>query len=237
MRTILVIIHHPTSKTGLVGQLLHRKGYILDIRCPSLQEELPATLERYDAVVMFGGYMSVNDDETFPFIRTELDWLPTVLDAKKPFLGICLGAQMLARVLGAKVAPHRDHLTEIGYCPVMPTLAGQICFEKTMYFYNWHQEGFDLPSSAVLLASGDQFPNQAFRYGESAYGFQFHPETTQQLIRRWTTLGADYLTLPGVQSYTMQLKLHAQYKASNRHWLQGFLNKWLEPATSIAAAA
>lgn len=128
MRKILLIIQQPTSETGRVGQLLRQSGYILDIRCPSLQDQLPATMDEHEGVVIFGGPMSANDSETLPFIRTELDWIGTALDSHKPFLGICLGAQLLARVLGATVAPHPDGIAEVGYYPVVPTQAGQTHF-------------------------------------------------------------------------------------------------------------
>ena len=120
MKKILIVVHQPTSDTGLVGQILRAWGYTLDIRVPSQQDELPPTMDNHDAVIIFGGPMSANDRETLPFIGTELDWIPVALESGKPYLGICLGAQLLARVLGATVQPHLDGLVEIGYFPVMP---------------------------------------------------------------------------------------------------------------------
>lgn len=125
MKKVLLIVHQITSDPGRVGRMLRERGYTLDIRCPSNQEELPATMEDHDAVAIFGGPMSANDDKTLPFIRTELDWIPTALDSRKPFLGICLGAQLLARALGATVAPHPEGRAEIGYFPVVPTRPGR----------------------------------------------------------------------------------------------------------------
>lgn len=86
VRQILCIVHQQTSDPGRVGQLLRAKGYQLDIRCPSLQQELPlpATMDSHDGVVIFGGPMSANDDKTLPFIRTELDWIPVALESGKP---------------------------------------------------------------------------------------------------------------------------------------------------------
>jgi GMP synthase (glutamine-hydrolysing) len=101
---ILVIVHQQNSDPGCVGQILRANGYELDIRCPSNADELPTTMDNHEGVVIFGGPMSANDSETLPFIRAELDWIPVALEADKPFLGICLGAQLLARVLGAKVS-------------------------------------------------------------------------------------------------------------------------------------
>lgn len=232
MKKILIIVHHLTSEPGHVGSILCDRGYQLDIRCPSVCEELPITMDDHDGVVIFGGSMSANDSETLPFIRTELDWIPIAIKSAKPFLGICLGAQLLARVLGATVAPHSNGLTEIGYFPIEPTPVGRDDFGSLRYVYHWHREGFQLPHGAVKLASGEIFENQAFRYGSNAYGLQFHPEITREMIETWTTRGADLLTLPGVQSRDEQIQKHSLYDCAYENWLKGFLHLWLGDVVS-----
>lgn len=204
---------------------------MLDIRCPSNHEELPATMEEHDAVAIFGGPMSANDDHTLPFIRTELNWIPTALNAGKPLLGICLGAQLLARVLGATVAPHSADMTEIGYFPIVPTPSGQEYFNGPLNIYHWNREGFELPQGSVLLAAGATFSQQAFRYNETAYGLQFHPEVTGAMVDKWTTLGAEQLTLPGAQSRDEQLQRHIFNDQAVEDWLKGFVDVWLDPFT------
>lgn len=223
----LLIVHQEHSNPGLVGQMLHARGYTLDIRCPAIGHALPDRLDDHAAVVVFGGPMSANDDDTLPFIRTELDWIPNVLDQQLPFLGICLGAQLLARSLGARVAPHEDGLREIGYFPIQPTEAGQQYFKKPMHVYHWHQEGFELADGASLLAGGEWFPNQAYRYGENAYGVQFHPEITAPLIDKWTTQAADHLTLAGAQPRDAHFEGHARYAEQMEQWLSDFMEHWL----------
>lgn len=230
MNPILLILQQPTSETGRVGQLLQAQGYSLDLRCPSSGDPLPPTLEEHEAAVIFGGPMSANDDQILPFIRAELDWIPIALASGKPFLGICLGGQLLARVLGATVAPHPEAITEIGYIPVVPTAAGENPLTDGLHFYHWNREGFELPAGAVLLASGQQFPHQAFRYGDRAYGLQFHPEITAAMIDRWTTAGAEQLQVPGAQSRDQQFQLHSQYADATQNWLAGFLTRWLQQA-------
>ncbi len=227
MKKILLIVHQQTSNPGLVGQIFTQNGYGLDIRCPALQQELPTTMDDHEAVVIFGGPMSANDSETLPFIRTELDWIPTALASGKPFLGICLGAQLLARVLGATVAPHPEGLSEIGYFPIVPTDSTVAYFDVPRYVYHWHSEGFELPTGAQLLASGEMFKNQAFRYGETAYGVQFHPEMTKEMIEMWTTVGAEMLTLLKGQPREEQLQKYSLYGGECETWLQGFLSHWL----------
>jgi GMP synthase (glutamine-hydrolysing) len=227
VKKILVIVHQPSSDPGLIGKILTKNGYELDIRVPSQQDELPPTMDSHSAVVIFGGPMSANDSESLPFIRTELDWIPTALESGKPFLGICLGAQLLARVLGATVAPHPEGKVEIGYFPVLPTLAGNEYFERPLHVYHWHREGFELPKGAVKLAEGEIFTNQAFRYGKSAIALQFHPEMTQKILKRWTTEGVHMLTLTGAQSRDEQIEKHSLYATAMKNWLEGFLYRWL----------
>ncbi|MEM6836477.1 MAG: glutamine amidotransferase [Cyanobacteria bacterium P01_C01_bin.120] len=226
-RRILVIVHQATSSPGLVGDKLRSRGYQLDVRCPAIGEALPAELTHYAGAVVFGGPMSANDDITLPFIRTELEWIATALAANCPYLGICLGAQLLARVLGANVSPRPDGQREIGYGNLQPAAAGAPYFTTPMAVYQWHSEGFTLPTGATPLAIGETFPNQAFRYGNQTFGLQFHPEMTTQLIDEWTTRGAEQLDLPGAQPRDRHFSAHQQYGDHVDRWLETFLTNWL----------
>ena len=108
--------------------------------------------------------MSANDPDEF--VRREIDWISVPLREQRPFLGICLGAQMLAMQLGARVAPHPEGRAEIGYYPIRPTPAGlALCPHWPDHVYHWHREGFELPRGAELLAEGGDFPIQAFQIG------------------------------------------------------------------------
>ena len=178
---------------------------------------------------MFGGPQSANDDH-LPGIRAELDWLErTALPAGIPLLGICLGAQMIARVLGSRVGPHPDGLVEIGYHPVYPTAAGASYFEGATMFYQWHRETFEIPAGAVHLAHNDAFDAQAFRYDGHVYGIEFHPEMTLSMVERWTASekGEPMLTLPGAQSREAQLEGYQRYAARSDRWLGRFLDERL----------
>ncbi|NJO42395.1 MAG: glutamine amidotransferase [Cyanobacteria bacterium CRU_2_1] len=230
MRRILIVVHQTTSNPGLVGQILEEAGYTLEICCPAIGHALPDRLDGHAGAIVFGGPMSANDDTSLPFIRAELDWIPIVLEANKPFLGICLGAQMLTRVLGAAVTPHPDDLREIGYAPIQPTLNSHNPFAQLTHVYHWHKEGFELPQDAVLLATGEVFPHQAFRYGETAYGVQFHPEITREMIDLWTTNVPEQLILPGAQPYDKQIRDHTAHAANVESWLREFLYQWLNSA-------
>ena len=203
-------------------------GYEAAICRHACGDPLPQNLDDYAGVVVFGGPMSANDDSTLPFVRSELDWLALPLSTGTPFLGVCLGAQLLARHLGAEVGPHPRGYHEIGYHPVRATEAGRHLFADEQYFYQWHGEGFTLPNGAELLAHGDGFQQQAFRYG-NAYGIQFHPEVTLEMMHRWTAKSAHRMVLPGAQARDSQLSGYRRYDAAVDRWVRRFFRAWLEP--------
>lgn len=176
--------------------------------------------------------MSANDDHLLPGIRAQLDWIPQALASGQPFLGICLGAQLLARALGATVKPHPEGWAEIGYFPVYPTPAGQSWFDAPLQVYHWHREGFDLPAGAELLTAGERFHHQAYRYGSNAFGLQFHPEVNQRILEAWLVEGAEELTAPGAQSADEQRQRHRLYDATLDRWCEVFLEKWLQSGTN-----
>ncbi|HTO30327.1 MAG TPA: glutamine amidotransferase [Pararhizobium sp.] len=220
-KPVLIVLHQERSSPGRVGQLLLEKGLGLDIRRPVLGDPLPGTLEKHAGAIVFGGPMSANDDEDY--VRREIDWLSVPLSENKPFLGICLGAQMLVRHLGGIVAPHQDGMTEIGWYPLHMTDKGRALMEWPSMVYQFHREGFDLPRGAELLASGSTYPNQAFRYGENAWGIQFHGELTRVMMHRWVVHGAHRFDLPGAQIGRAHLEGRMDYDAPLRAWMDRFL--------------
>jgi GMP synthase (glutamine-hydrolysing) len=225
-RPVLIILHQESSTPGRVGNALRALGYALDIRRPRFGDSLPATMDGHSGAVIFGGPMSANDGDDY--ISREIDWIGVPLRENRPFLGICLGAQMLARHLGARVGPHKEGRAEIGYYPIHPTPEGRACCAKwPEQVYHWHREGFDLPAGTDLLAQGDDFPNQAFRTGQ-AYGLQFHPDVTYAMMHRWTTRGHARLALPGARSPSEHFAMRAVYDVAERQWLSDFLQCWLE---------
>jgi GMP synthase (glutamine-hydrolysing) len=222
---ILIILHQERSTPGRVGYALQRLGYRLDVRRPRFGDPLPSTLHDHSAAIIFGGPMSANDEDDF--IRREIDWIAVPLKEDKPFLGICLGAQMCARTLGARVFLHPEGQVEIGYYPIRPTPAGLAVVNPwPEQVYEWHREGFDLPDGAELLAEGDMFEVQAFRHGRS-YALQFHPDVTHATMHRWTTRGHDRLEMPGAKPRTAHFADRAVYDHSARAWLDLFLERWI----------
>lgn len=224
---VAIVVHQEHSRPGRVGALLEARGYALHRLCPNLGCELPENLSGYAGVVIFGGPMSANDDGTMDGIRRELDWIPKVLDSGTPFLGLCLGAQLLTRALGGTVGPRPDGTVEIGYSEIRPTAAGREWFDGPMHVYQWHREGMQVPRGCEVLATGDVYPVQAFAVGATAFGFQFHPEVTLEMKEIWTTKAAERLKLPGAQPREVHLEGHALHDPPLGRWIDGFLDRWL----------
>jgi GMP synthase (glutamine-hydrolysing) len=224
---VLIILHQKHSSAGRVGRILRAQGLALDIRRPCLGDPLPRTLGDYDGAAVFGGPMSVNDKEDW--IRQEIEWIGIPLREGKPFLGICLGAQMLARQLGHRVHPHPAGRVEVGYYPIQPTSAGHSLCECRFpgHVYQWHREGFELPRGATLLAKGQDFESQAFCYGGNAFGFQFHPEVTFSTMCRWSVFTRERLNEPGACPRHRHIEGWLRHDAAVARWLQAFLRRWL----------
>jgi GMP synthase (glutamine-hydrolysing) len=218
---ILVVLHQEGSSPGRIGHLLHAEGFDLDILRPPLGDELPATLAGHAGAVVFGGPMSANDRDEF--VRRETDWLAVPLAEDKPFLGICLGAQMLVNHLGGKVDGHHEGAVEIGWYPLRATDEGRALMHWPEMVYQFHREGFSLPKDATLLATSDTYPNQAFRYGRNAWGIQFHAELTRAMMQRWVVRGAHRFVLPGAQPGRDHLGGRLIWDVHLKRWLIEFL--------------
>jgi GMP synthase (glutamine-hydrolysing) len=234
-RPILMVLHQEQSTPGRIGHHFQTRGIAMDIRRPRFGDPLPATLAMHSGAVIFGGPMSVNDSDDF--VRDEIEWIKVPLVEGKPFLGICLGAQMLARHLGATVGFHPEGKAEVGYYPIRVTPAGHNLMETwPKVVYQWHREGFGLPAGAELLAEGDIFKVQAFRYGAATYGIQFHAEVTHAMMCRWTTRGHERLAMPGAKPSNEHFIDRPVYDLAIRTWLSDFLDRWHAPDRSEPAA-
>lgn len=225
-KPILIVLHQERSSAGRVGQLLEEKGFPLDIRRPVLGQPLPSTLHHHTGAVVFGGPMSANDPDAF--VRTEIDWLDIPLRENRPYLGICLGAQMLVRQLGGKVAPDSGGRVEIGWYPIRPTEHGRLLMQWPKMVYHFHREGFELPHGSQLLVTGDLYPNQAFRYGDNAWGVQFHAELTRAMMQRWVVHGAERFNMPNAQPGRDHLEGRMLFDAPLKAWLSRFLDTIFE---------
>jgi len=229
---VLIVLHQEHSTPGRIGNALRQLGYPLDVRRPRFGDPLPDSMAEHAAAVIFGGPMSANDEDEF--IRRETDWIVVPLREHKPFLGICLGAQMCARYLGGRVFRHPQGRAEIGYYPIRPTEAGLAAVSVwPECVYQWHREGFDLPPGAELLAEGDTFEVQAIRY-DRAFALQIHPDVTHAMICKWTARGHERMELPGAKPRETHFADRAVYDYSARAWLNLFLQRWLATESSDA---
>lgn len=223
---VLIILHQEGSSPGRVGMMLRERGYGLDIRRPRFGDPLPETMAEHAGAIIFGGPMSANDEDDY--VRQEIDWISVPLREEAPLLGICLGAQMMARQLGAEVSGHPKGCVEVGYYPLRATGAGEALGQWPDKVYQWHVEGLELPRGAELLAEGDTFPVQAFGYGPAAFGVQFHPELTLAMMHRWTVRGAHRFALPGAQQASAHFYGRYVHDAANKAWLSRFFDRWLD---------
>ena len=224
-RPILVVLHQEHSTPGRVGLRLVERGHRLDIRRPRFGDPLPESLAGYAGAVIFGGPMSANDEDDY--IRSETDWIRVPLEEGAPFLGLCLGAQMLARHLGAPVTRHPEGCVEVGYYALRPTEAGARMLAWPDWVHHFHREGFELPAGAVLLAEGDVFRNQALSYGPSAFGIQFHIELTNAMVGRWTRRMSERARQPGAQEAADHFAGRALHDWKTAIFLETFLDHWL----------
>lgn len=235
-KPVLIVLHQENSTAGRVGRLLVERGHALDIRKPRYGDPLPATMRDHAGAVIFGGPMSANDHDDF--VKAEIDWIGTCLKENAAFLGICLGAQMLTRHLGGTVYAHPQGRAEVGYYRLDQTEIGRSHADAAGFawpgtVYQWHREGFDCPSGAECLATGSDFPVQAIRAGERAYGIQFHPEVTPAMMCRWSVRGHERTLMPGAQLRQQHLDGWYQYDPAVRGWLDAFLDHWLkQPETA-----
>jgi GMP synthase - Glutamine amidotransferase domain len=193
MMRVVIIMHDPSEGPGTIEDYLALKGIgVYTVRLYA-RESLPQALDDYDAVVTMGGPMNVYEDEKYPFLRDEVNFLKQTMDRGVPVLGICLGAQMIARACGASV--FQASQKEVGWSEVFLTDAGKkdMLFRGlsgTLPVFQWHEDTFELPAGGHLLATSAVYPNQAFRYS-NAYGLQFHVEVTPQILSDWFGLSPE----------------------------------------------
>ncbi len=224
---VLMVRHSCNWESDRCSRLLQCQGCTLDYVCPAQGDVLPDA-DAYAAAIIFGGVQSVNECDRYAWMRDELCWIEKFMALERPLLGICLGAQLIARGLGASVGRHPEKQEEIGFRPLYPA-PGQPDFIKPgQLMFQWHNEGFELPSGAQLLARGDLFPNQAFSYAGHVTALQFHPEACHDVIQCWHTASADNRSMHDDESpKAEQLRQAKQFDGSITHWLDGFLEEWL----------
>lgn len=184
--SVLVFQHDPYDGPGYLGEALLRRGASLTIIQLHEREAVP-DLSAYDMLLVMGGTMNVYQEDKYPWLVEETQVIRQAVEAGKSVLGVCLGGQLLAKALDAQV--HLGVATEIGLTPITLTEAGETdpLFEglSQVEAVEWHDDTFDIPTGAVALARSEGCAYQAFRFGERAYGLQFHPEVSPAMLAEW----------------------------------------------------
>ncbi len=229
MPDCIAIRHVAFEDLGLLAPLLAERGVSVRYREAGVDAIDAAELVTPDLVVVLGGPISVYEEDRYPFLNAELDAIGARLEAGKPTLGICLGAQLMAKALGASVAPGPEK--EIGWAPLALTEAGRAfglgAFDVTPVLH-WHGDNFELPANAVRLAGTAACPNQAFSIGHKVLGLQFHIEVDPTRIEQWLIGHTIELAKAGIdprdlrrQAETIGRTTAEKGRAALSAWLEG----------------
>jgi len=234
MARVLVCQHVAAEPLGLLDPMLRERGHRIRYVNFARDPDAEPRLDRYQALVVLGGPMQVGQERKYPHLTTECRLIERALHDEKPILGICLGAQLLAHVEGARVGP--SPRPEIGWYTVSPDALTPsdpvLCpLAEPTPIFQWHHWGFDCPNGATSLASHSESGCQAFRSGEEAWGFQFHLELDGRLIERWLRLPfyLDDLAGSGLEKTAAEIhRENALYLASSLELAETVFGRWLD---------
>ena len=221
---LAIVQNDPEVPPGIYAEHLAGEGIPFLLIKPGAGEALPATQELRGAIVL-GGAMGVHDTAEFPFLEEVKGFIREVVCAGVPYLGICLGGQLLADVLGARVAS--GACGEKGSLPVTLTREGEADplfagIPREFVTFQWHDDTFAIPAGGLLLASSSACANQAFRVGPSAYGLQFHPEVDLAIVGTWARWTEE--TAPRADDFlTAFAAAQEAYRAASLRLLTNFL--------------
>ena len=226
--TVTVVQHLAFEDLGSFEPELRQRGHAIELLQAGV-DDVSAAIRRAECLVVLGGPIGVYETEAYPFVLDEVEALRERLRARRPTLGICLGAQLMAAALGARVYP--GGRKEIGWGPLSLTQAGQaspLAALDGVPVLHWHGDTFDLPQGCELLASTDVYERQAFSLGPNVLGLQCHPEADARRFERWLIGHAGELASAGVDVRVLREQAQAfgpgLERAANavlRDWLAG----------------
>lgn len=227
-RTAVVLQHDPTIHLGNIGPVLDEHGYAVRVVDVTSEDVDAIDPTEADLVVVLGGEMGAYEVERFPFLAAEQRLLRARLDAEKPTLGVCLGAQLMAGALGARV--YKGGSTQIGFRPVEATTEGTrspVRHFTGVPVAQWHGDTFDLPPQATRLASSGDYENEAFAIGDHALAVQFHPELTDEMHERWVEDGYNELDEHAIDPDALRRE-RERHSARMQEASRAAFSEWLE---------
>ena len=190
--------HVPFEGLGIIEKWAIENDFTLSCTRLYAGEKLPA-VETFDWLVVMGGPMGIYDYDEHPWLVAEKEFIKQAIDANKTVLGICLGAQLMADVLGAKVYPGPEK--EIGWFPIQRSEGSPNLLPEELTVFHWHGDTFEIPEGAIRLASSDACENQGFIYNHRAVGLQFHMETTPESMEALIkNCGEELIDAPHIQT-------------------------------------
>jgi GMP synthase (glutamine-hydrolysing) len=228
MKTALALRHVHFENLGILEPILQQRGYTIQYIDPAIDDIKSVDPKAADLVIVLGGPVGAFEDKLYPFLSAELDFIETRLRSKQPILGICLGAQLIARVFGAPVAPMGTK--EIGFSEVSLTEAGStspLAALSGVPVLHWHGDQFGIPANAEFLASTDVCSHQAFSVGHQVLALQFHLEADTSKIEQWLVGHAAELAQADINIHLLR-KQAAEYGDQLKDAGSKVMHAWLD---------
>ena len=225
---IAVVEHHDIKSDAVVGAALRDAGATLDTIWGAKGDAMP-TPESHDALVVLGGAMNAADDETCPYFPDLVEQIRAFTEADRPVLGICLGAQLIARAYGAEL--HIGGPFEFGFQEILPSPEAMgdpvmSALDRPLPLFQWHFDHFGLPGGAVRLATNNAYPNQSYRIGRATYATQFHFEVDKTTVDHWIASNPGLADkAPGFEAWLPDQFM--DHEAGSQAFCRAFIERWI----------
>ena len=237
MAKIYILQHHPVENLANIADALEGAALAWQYVRVDEGQSVPSSMKGAGGLIVMGGPASVYQTDRYPWLRDEMRLIEDAMKSNLPVLGVCLGAQILAAALGAKVERNPNG-KEIGWYPIrMSDSAKEDRLMRglptTMTPFHWHSDIFELPPGAVSLASSDKTPCQAFRHGDKAYGLQFHLEVTREGVAAMADAFAKDLVRENIPADRM-IAQAAEYLPPLEKISETVFTRWASPIQGMS---